>query len=127
MQPYKDGPYQRALEKRGPGLHHLACVTDHLESAVEYFAKQGLLLHPISLTTHPKGTVWMCRPRIPFLLELYQSSDPIPENGADVFIDLPRSAMAMPSIEFIPNTIIRSADDSHIKISSSDQALSIDL
>lgn len=125
MQPIQDGPYQGALEKRGPGLHHLGCVTDHLDDAIEYFAKHGLLLHPISLTTYSKHTVWMCRPGIPFLLELYQSSGLISKNESEVLIDLPHSSIIMSSVDFIPQTIVRAADISQIKISAGSQSVDI--
>jgi hypothetical protein len=117
MEPSHEGPYQRALEKRGPGLHHLGCVTDNLEDAVHYFAKQTLLLHPISLKTYNNRTVWMCRPGVPFLLELYQSSEIIMEGADRVSIDLPASSPGMATIGFIPGTEVRFSANKQIAIS----------
>jgi hypothetical protein len=89
LEPIQPGPYQRALEKRGPGLHHLGCCTDSLTAAIDYFAQKGLLLHPQSLQTYSSQVVWMCRPGIPFLIELYVSRD-VPVAGAgETMIALP--------------------------------------
>lgn len=64
------GPYARALEKRGPGLHHLALVTPDPLALLR--AARGWLLHPASLD--PAGTarptLWLARPGIGALLEV---------------------------------------------------------
>lgn len=67
-----EGPYRRALEKRGPGLHHIAF---HVPSAAAFFvANPGWLLHPRSLTSLPETrTAWAARPGIGALLEVHQS------------------------------------------------------
>ena len=44
-----DGVVQRFLDKRGPGLHHVAFAVDHLEAALEDLRGQGVRLvdeHP---------------------------------------------------------------------------------
>ncbi len=69
LEPIAPGPYQRALEKRGPGLHHVAIEVPDLEA----FAADagGWLLHPHSLQSH-KGanTLWFARPGVGTLLEV---------------------------------------------------------
>lgn len=61
------GPYQRALEKRGPGLHHLAIeVPDPKAFAAD---AGGWLLHPHSLESSP-NTLWFARPGVGALLEV---------------------------------------------------------
>ena len=64
------GPYARALEKRGPGLHHLALVTPDPLGLVR--AARGWLLHPASLDPDgtPRATLWLARPGIGALLEV---------------------------------------------------------
>ena len=39
-----DGVVQRFLDKRGPGLHHVAFAVDHLEAALEDLRGQGVRL-----------------------------------------------------------------------------------
>lgn len=64
----EDGPYARALRKRGPGLHHLAiAVPDPRAACAE--SLPGWLVHPVSLAD-PSGTIWLARPGIPALLEV---------------------------------------------------------
>ncbi|UYV12353.1 MAG: hypothetical protein NCW75_13765 [Phycisphaera sp.] len=45
----EDGPYARALWKRGPGLHHAAFATASIDAFLS--DNPGWLLHPISLKT----------------------------------------------------------------------------
>lgn len=63
------GPYQRALDKRGPGLHHVALAVPDLDA----FANQarGWLLHPHSLESrNTANTLWFARPGVGTLLEV---------------------------------------------------------
>jgi hypothetical protein len=89
LEAVQPGPYQRALEKRGPGLHHLGLATDSLEEATAMLHSLGLLLHPDSLKTHAHGCVWLCRPGVPFLVELYKPNELTAVEHAPVRIDLP--------------------------------------
>lgn len=89
LEAVQPGPYQRALEKRGPGLHHLGLATDSLELATAQLHSLGLLLHPDSLKTHAHGCVWLCRPGVPFLVELYKPKELSAADYAPVRIDLP--------------------------------------
>ncbi|MEN0059868.1 MAG: VOC family protein [Bdellovibrio sp.] len=60
MEPIKPGAYQRALEKRGPGLHHLAVDVLNLDSFLESITLSGWLIHPISLKTMKETkTAWL--------------------------------------------------------------------
>lgn len=79
MQPTSDeGPYARALRKRGPGLHHVALRVPQLER----FARElrGWLLHPASLETLASSrTVWLARPGVGALVEVCEGrADPGP-------------------------------------------------
>jgi len=65
----QDGPYARALRKRGPGLHHAAFATASIDAFLS--ENPGWLLHPISLRTRDtSATVWLARPGIALLLEV---------------------------------------------------------
>jgi len=110
-----DGPYRRALQKRGAGLHHFGFVTDSMNDAVDYFSKQGLLLHPISLKTLDQGVVWMCRPGIPFLVEIAEVEE------SEAIVSSPVS-MAIPglqekNIDWLPDLSLSLSDDTSICIS----------
>lgn len=78
MQPIGAGPYQSALNKRGPGLHHIGATTPSIVAAMPHIEQHRLLLHPISLHTYanPTPTVWLCRPGVPFLVELWERDAP---------------------------------------------------
>ena len=63
MEPIKPGAYQRALEKRGPGLHHLAIDVLNIETYIESLVGSGWLLHPKSVKTIKEfQTAYLARP-----------------------------------------------------------------
>ena len=73
MEPIKQGAYQRALEKRGPGLHHLAIDVLNLEASIESLSGSGWLLHPMSIKTIKQvKTAYLARPGFPALIEVQQ-------------------------------------------------------
>lgn len=73
MEPIKPGAYSRALEKRGPGLHHLAIDVLNLEEDIASLERSGWLLHPTSLRTiaHSR-TAYLARPGFPALIEIQE-------------------------------------------------------
>jgi len=74
IQPIKEGPYQSALDRRGPGLHHIAIQVTELEQYIESLSPSGWYLHPKSLKTLKESrTVWLARPGVPTLLEVFTS------------------------------------------------------
>ncbi|MEK6705026.1 MAG: VOC family protein [Bdellovibrionota bacterium] len=76
MEPIKPGAYQRALEKRGPGLHHLAIDVLDLEGYLESLAGSGWLLHPTSIKTIKKvQTAYLARPGFPGLIEVHERKE----------------------------------------------------
>jgi hypothetical protein len=71
MQPIGPGPYERALRKRGEGLHHIAVCVEDLTAFVESMSGTGWLLHPQSLLTLKRfKQVWLCRPGVHTLVEV---------------------------------------------------------
>ncbi len=73
MEPLKAGPYRRAIEKRGPGLHHLAINVLQVEEFIESLAGSGWLLHPKSLKMIQQSkTAYLARPGFPGLIEVQQ-------------------------------------------------------
>lgn len=76
MEPLAFGPYRRALEKRGPGLHHIAIDVLDLESYVESLGGTGWLLHPMSLKMMRKSkTIYLARPGFPGLIEVQERKE----------------------------------------------------
>ena len=71
----KAGPYQRALEKRGPGLHHLGVWVSNLEDYADQLGAVGWLLHSKSLVTSRKQkTAYFVRPGVPYIVEAYENT-----------------------------------------------------
>lgn len=76
MEPIKPGAYQRALDKRGPGLHHLAIDVLNLETYIESLSDSGWLLHPMSIKTIKQSqTAYLARPGFPGLIEVQERSE----------------------------------------------------
>src|SRR4051812_39623811 len=81
----KTSAYQRAIEKRGPGLHHLAIDVLHLEDYLLSLAGSGWLLHPKSVKTmRDSKTAYLARPGFPGLIEVQERKKL--ENGP-LFVD----------------------------------------
>ena len=73
MEPTKSGAYKNALDKRGPGLHHLAIDVLQLDPYLSSLAGSGWLLHPTSFQTIQKSrTVYLARPGFPALIEVQE-------------------------------------------------------
>jgi hypothetical protein len=73
MEPKKTGSYRRALEKRGPGLHHLAIDVLDLEGFLATLAGSGWFLHPNSLKTIERfRAAYLARPGFPGLIEVQE-------------------------------------------------------
>jgi hypothetical protein len=71
MEPIAKGVYQRAMEKRGPGLHHIAIDVESLADFTEQIVGSGWFLLPQSLKQAAKQkTVWLARPGFPALIEV---------------------------------------------------------
>lgn len=82
------GPYSRALEKRGPGLHHIAVAVASLAGFTGRLASSGWLVHPYSLRGNGRpADLWLCRHGVPTLVEVLE--DPAaasPANPREAFI-----------------------------------------
>ncbi len=98
LQPIAEGPYARALKKRGPGLHHIGAKTTSLKAIVPRLSEQGLFLHPISIETLAQGLVWLCKPGLPFLIELSEGEALA---GQEFFEDF---VLGLPSHTQIPDS-----------------------
>lgn len=76
MEPIMPGAYQRALENRGPGLHHLAIDVLELEKFIGALSGSGWLLHPSSIESmrHVR-TAYLARPGFPGLIEVQEKTE----------------------------------------------------
>jgi methylmalonyl-CoA/ethylmalonyl-CoA epimerase len=76
MQPTRpDGPYGRALAKRGPGLHHVAVNVPDLDA---FLARvRGWLVVPACVPGLASArTAWLARPGVAALLEVHEGEPP---------------------------------------------------
>lgn len=71
LEPSGEGPYRRAYEKRGEGLHHVAIAVPDLPGFLQGLAGTGWFLLPQSLTTIAASkTAWLARPGVACLIEV---------------------------------------------------------
>lgn len=115
MQAVSDGPYQRAMQKRGPGLHHICIRVENISEFIEEIASSGFLLHPKSLATFSHGVIYLCRPGIPFLVEVENLTDEQREShikpGLISSIALPFKPESTQTINSVLKDFVTAADD----------------
>ncbi|MCA2959599.1 MAG: VOC family protein [Silvanigrellales bacterium] len=96
MQPAdENGPYAKAMQRRGPGLHHLALNVLDLREFIETLAGSGWYLLPQSLRTIEQSkTAWLGRPGVGALLEIHERN---PKIGAPFVsrVELPIGGRSM--------------------------------
>jgi hypothetical protein len=69
--PIGPGPYLKAYQKRGAGLHHIALDVENVLAFARKMGDIGWLLHPISLQNYQhKTAVFFARPGVHVLLEV---------------------------------------------------------
>lgn len=68
-----EGPYKRALQKRGPSLHHIAVDVLDVEAFVEKAKLAGWKLHEVSKETMEYQTAWLFLEGVPALIEIHQT------------------------------------------------------
>jgi hypothetical protein len=73
MEPKGNGSYRRALDKRGPGLHHLAIDVLDLNAYLKSINGSGWLLHLNSIDSiKDYKTAYLARPGFPALIEVQE-------------------------------------------------------
>lgn len=85
MEAIGPGPYQRALAKRGPGLHHAAL---RVSSPRAFAVASGWLVHPRALE-EPDRMLWLAHPSVPCLLEVMAAP---PQARGGLRLELPGRA-----------------------------------
>ncbi len=75
LEAISDGPYKKALEKRGPSLHHIALDVLNIEKFVMKAQRVGWKLHPTSEQTMEYQTAWLFLKGVPTLIEVHQKKE----------------------------------------------------
>ena len=71
-----EGPYQRALTKRGPSLHHIGLIVQDLKKFVIKAQQAGWKLHPVSQQSiEHSETAWFFLEGVPTLIEVYENNE----------------------------------------------------
>lgn len=102
MEPKGPGSYQRALEKRGPGIHHFAIDVLDLSGYLQSISGSGWLLHLNSINSIKEyRTAYLARPGFPALIEV-QEKEKISEGALFVEkITLPLDSKQMQLVQAI--------------------------
>jgi hypothetical protein len=81
IQANRAGPYHTALNKRGPGLHHIALDVLNIDEYVASLTGSGWFLHPKSLEFYKSHKqVFLSRPGVPVLIEIQHKEKLIDNN-----------------------------------------------
>lgn len=72
-----DGPYEDALARRGPGLHHVALAVEDLDGFIaQVVCASPWLVHPRSFETRQQvNTIWLARPGVETLVECMEVNE----------------------------------------------------
>ena len=122
MEAVKDGAYQRALKKRGPGLHHIAVDVLNLEEYIGNLSGSGWFLHPKSLETikHTK-TAYLARPGMPTMIEV-QERDTLSEKPSFISLfELPFTEVQMKLIDTLGIAELKRSHDKNYWLTCADQ------
>lgn len=97
MQSIGPGPYARALEKRGPGLHHIAVNVPSIPKFLERISGSGWLLHPASCAMMGKGgAAYLTRPGMPMLIEVQEGpGKKAPAFVSSVVLKMPERGLSL--------------------------------
>jgi hypothetical protein len=73
MQPTGEGPYLKALNRRGSGLHHIAIDVEDTQDYLHQIKGSGWYIHPDSLSLFlDHQCLFLARPQTELLIEVQQ-------------------------------------------------------
>lgn len=75
LEPISDGPYKRAMTKRGPSVHHVAIDVLDVEAFTYKAETLGWGIHPVTAKTMAFNTSWLFLKGIPTLIEVHQKKE----------------------------------------------------
>jgi len=104
MEPISAGPYQKALLKRGTGLHHIAINVESIEKYLDSLSGSGWYLHLHSFSSLKHGTAWLSRANTPLLIEVHEVENCSDEHSAalmieKILINLPVNSKLLESLQ----------------------------
>ncbi len=100
VEPMGDGSYRRALDRRGPGLHHVGLLVDDVEDYVAGLAGTGWFLLPQSLASlKSHRTAWLARPGTKCLVEVHERPAPKERKPLITTFELPPNLVAPALVE----------------------------
>ncbi len=70
-----EGPYMKACQKRGTGLHHIAINVSSFDDYLKTLEGSGWYLHLHSWQSQRYDTLWLARAGLPLLIELNETLD----------------------------------------------------
>jgi hypothetical protein len=102
-------------------------VCEDIEREIAEGNSQRLLLHPISLRTRKFGVVWLCRPGVPYLVELMENPEESAKSHGKVVILLPVGT-AIPQFASVlcPNLTIEAGNSPAIGVRINGIEISLD-
>ena len=127
MQPVAEGPYMRAMRKRGPGLHHIGGTVQTIRSLLPRIEKHRLLIHPITVNTMAGRLLWLCRPGVPFLIEIQEDFGSSGENAMCSLSLPPKWPIPKFIHGFFSNLEIQNSEDDRFQFSVEDRVVSFDM
>ncbi len=72
LEAFRDGPYKKALKKRGTGLHHVAIETTDMPGYIQSLETAGWTIHPKYKDSYVKNNLaYLFKKDVPFLIELF--------------------------------------------------------
>lgn len=97
MEAKETGSYRKALNKRGPGIHHLAIDVLDIDAYLESIAGSGWLLHLNSLHSMKHRTAYLARPGFPGLIEVQEKKQLMdgPLFVSEIFLNIDKSHAGM--------------------------------
>lgn len=101
-----DGPYKRAMIKRGPSLHHIAIDVLDSKEFIAQLQKVGWQLHPVDYGK----TVWLFCKGLP-LLEVNEKNALSTKPAKISQIQFPIHLNAMPAFEGLMNSKFSQGDE----------------
>lgn len=75
LEAISEGPYKKAMEKRGPSVHHIAIDVLDVEKFTHHAQGIGWKLHSASAQTMTHKTAWLFLKGVPALIEVHQKKE----------------------------------------------------
>lgn len=126
VEPAGEGPYARALSRRGPGLHHLGLTAADLSAFAASLPDSGWFVHPFSLRGGAAlGDLWLFRPGFPALVEVFQGAPSGQPPALIQGVDLPATEELRPLLAALGCAALQPAAGGTVLLRTAAGALSV--